>query len=372
MNRQIFMRVVIVDDSAFMRRALSQMLSSAPDIQVIGSAANGREGVEMIQRLAPDVVTLDVEMPVMDGLTALQRIMRDCPTQVLMVSSLTTEGSRAALRALSLGAADFLAKDTSQVSLSITNIQDELIAKVRALGAACRPRARGQQSSGIAAAAPVFRSGQFDVICIGSSTGGPPVLETILTKLPAALATPVVVAQHMPAIFTASLAERLAAICRLRVVHAADHMPLERRTIYIAPGGRNIHIQKLGLARWELLINDEPKTLYKPSVDVLFTSAVAAMGSRTLGVILTGMGNDGFEGGKLLHDRGGTLLAQNEETCVVYGMPKAVTENALVAASLSPEKIAQSIATLSDSQASVKATAAVGAVSSGDASSPGR
>jgi two-component system chemotaxis response regulator CheB len=343
------MRVVVVDDSAFMRRAIRQMLESAGDIEVVGTACNGKEGLAMVQQLRPDVVTLDIEMPEMDGLTALSRIMRDCPTHVLMLSSLTTEGSRAALRALALGAADVLAKDTSQISLSITNIQEDLISRVRALGSKRRVHRPTQTATHAAthSEAPVFRPGQFDVICIGSSTGGPPVLETILTALPPTLSIPVVVAQHMPAIFTASLAERLGPMCNLRVLHVTDRMPLERKTIYICPGGKHTHLRKAGLARWEMVVNDEPVTaLYRPSVDALLASAAQAMGARALGVVLTGMGNDGFEGGKQLHAKGGILLGQNEETCVVYGMPKALTENALVAASLPPEKIAKAIATL--------------------------
>lgn len=350
------MRVIVIDDSAFMRRAITRMLTSAPDIEVIGTARNGREGLEMVQRLRPDVVTLDIEMPEMDGLTALSRIMRDCPTQVIMLSSLTTEGSHAALRALSLGAADVLAKDTSQVSLSIDNIRDELIARVRALGARAQRQNRPQPVA--AAAVPVFRPGQFDVICIGSSTGGPPVLETILAKLPQTLATPIVVAQHMPALFTRSMAERLNELCQLPVKHAEDGMPLEPRTIYIAPGAQHIHIHKLSLARWELRVNDEPKTaIYRPSVDALFESAAQAMQSRVLAIVLTGIGNDGLAGARELHSRGAVILAQSEETCVVYGMPKAVTQAALPIACLPPCDIAKAIATLAVKPAATPSTA---------------
>ena len=344
------MRVLVVDDSAFMRRALSQMLSSAPDIQVVGTGRNGREGLELAKQLKPDVITLDIEMPEMDGLTALQHIMHECPTQVLMLSSLTTEGSHAALRALSLGAADVLAKDASQISLSITNMQAELVSHVRELGAS-RPR-RFQSAGplpGIGATqqVPVFRPGQFDVICIGSSTGGPPVLEKILGALPDTIQAPIVVAQHMPAVFTKSMSQRLDQICALKVVHAEDGMQLERRTIHICPGAKHTHIEKAGLARWKLRIGDDPKeALYRPSVDALFESAAASVGSRVLGVVLTGMGNDGLKGGQILHKKGATLLAQSADTCVVYGMPKGITEQALVAASLPPEKIAQAIKAL--------------------------
>jgi two-component system chemotaxis response regulator CheB len=340
------MRVVVIDDSAFMRRAITRMLTSAPDVEVIGAARNGREGVEMVQRLRPDVVTLDIEMPEMDGLTALSRIMRDCPTQVIMLSSLTTEGSHAALRALSLGAADVLAKDTSQVSLSIGKIQDELIARVRALGARSK-RSPVRPTNVPTAQVPVFKPGRFDCICIGSSTGGPPVLETILAKLPSTLSTPIVVAQHMPAVFTRSMAQRLDELCQLPVKHAEDGMSLERHHIYIAPGGQNIHIHKVGVVRWELRVNNEPASaIYRPSVDALFTSAADAMQSRVLAIVLTGIGADGLAGGRILHDKGATLIAQSEETCVVYGMPKAVTQAALPVACLPPCDIAKSIMTL--------------------------
>lgn len=340
-------RVVVVDDSAFMRRAITQMLTSDGDIEVVGSARNGREGLELVKNLKPDVVTLDVEMPEMDGLTALRHIMRQCPTQVLMVSSLTTDGSVAALRAMQLGAADVLAKDTSQVSLGIMRLQDELLARVRALAASrfrrwAKPLPQAEVPESLN-----LRPGQFDAICIGASTGGPPVLETVLSVLPGELKTPVVVAQHMPAIFTASMAERLAECCKMRVLHADKTMPLELHTIYIARGEVHLRVMKKGLARYEVMCTDEPReALYHPSVDVLFQSAAEAMGSRVLGVVLTGMGCDGLEGGKVLHARGGVLLAQSEETCVVYGMPKAVTENGLVSASLSPRDLGRVLANL--------------------------
>ncbi len=352
-------RVLVVDDSAFMRRAVSQMLDSDPQIQVVGTARDGKEGLDMAGQLRPDVMTLDIEMPEMDGLTALRRIMKECPTQVLMLSSSTTEGSHTALQAMKLGAADVLAKDTSQVSLSITNIQQDLVTRVRALGHAGQRRlAKPAEQTRLPNHPMAFRPGQFDVVCIGSSTGGPPVLERILTMVPASFKTPIVVAQHMPVVFTKSMSERLDDQCHIKVVHAHDHMPLESSTIYIAPGGQHIHLNKLGLARWELLVNSHPtEALYKPSVDALFHSAATHTGSRTLAVVLTGIGCDGLEGGRALHQRGGVILAQDEESCVVYGMPKAVTDDALIAASLNPDQIAQSILTLSPPTSSCTAQA---------------
>ena len=343
------MRVLVVDDSAFMRRAITTMLSADPAIEVVGTARNGKDGVEQAKQLKPDVVTLDIEMPVMDGLTALRRIMRECPTQVLMCSSLTTEGSHAALSAMRHGAADVIAKDTSQVSLNVMSLQDDLQARVKALGGAGRRRAMLSRTHADAPAEklPAYRDAQFDVVCIGSSTGGPPVLEKILTAIPASFKTPIVVAQHMPEVFTRSMAERLGRTCNLPVIHAEDGMPVAPGTIFIAPGGQNTHLKKIRLARWQLLVNSEPKeALYKPNVTALLHSAAQATLSRTLAIILTGMGEDGLEGARELHECGGTIIAQDEETCVVYGMPKAVTQNGLVAASLSPDSIAKVLASM--------------------------
>jgi len=343
------------------------MLASDPDIQVIGTARNGREGVELAKQHQPDAITLDIEMPEMDGLTALRHIMRDCPTAVLMLSSLTTEGSQAALTALRLGAADVLAKDMSQVSLTITNIQEDLIKRIKAIATGARRRkptgtaAQAPTTPHSPAEIPVYHPSQFDVICIGSSTGGPPVLETILAALPETLSAPVIVAQHMPEVFTRSMAARLDDLCPLRVLHAADHMRLEPRTIYIAPGGRNIHLKKIGLARWEILVNDEPRNaIYRPNVSALFASAAQATGSRTLAVVLTGIGDDGLDGAREVHQKNGVILAQNEETCVVYGMPKAVTQAAIVQASLAPTDIARSLQSLARNHVQQSPLAQVG------------
>lgn len=343
------MRVLVADDSAFMRQAISQMLKSDPEIEVVGTARDGVEAVDLAGKLKPDVITLDIEMPEMDGLTALRLIMRQCPTQVIMLSSLTPKGSHAALRALHLGAADVMAKDQSQISLAIVNLRDDLVARVKALGHARRPHktATDVELDDQPKESLTFRPGQFDVICIGSSTGGPPVLEAVLHHLPATFHTPIVVAQHMPEMFTESMAERLDGDCNLRVVHAKHRMPLQRSTIYIAPGGHNIHLNKLGPARWELLVNNTPADApYKPSVDALFASAAVHVKRRTLAIVLTGMGQDGLVGARDLHAVKATILAQNRETSVVYGMPKAVTENAMCAASLSPEGIAATLKTL--------------------------
>lgn len=340
-------KVLIVDDSAFMRKAIASMLKSEHGIQIVGEARDGQEGVELAAKLRPDVITLDVEMPRLDGLNALQKIMAECPAHVIMLSSLTTAGSHAAMTALKLGAADAMAKDASQVSFTITSLKDELVAKVRALGAARKPAARKPGATKISVAptdVPRFKPGQFDLICIGSSTGGPPVLETILTALPESLHPPIVVAQHMPELFTRSMAERLNEACKLKVVHATEGMTLEPRTVYIAPGGKNTHVRRAGTGRLTLEINRDPTgTIYFPSVNALFESAAQATAAHTLAVVLTGMGDDGLNGARPLKAAGGTILAQDEQTCVVYGMPRAVTVAGLVAASLPPEGILESL-----------------------------
>ena len=301
----------------------------------------------MAKSLKPDVITMDIEMPEMDGLASLRKIMQECPTHVLMLSSLTTEGSHSALQALKLGAADVLAKDTSQNALSVTNMQEDLVTRVRALALAAKPSVRSTDKTpplrkvGVL---PNLRSEQFGMICIGSSTGGPPVLETVLTALPASFKIPIVVAQHMPEIFTKSMAERLDQACQLRVVHAHDGMLVEPGTIYIAPGGHHTHIQRRKVAQWELLVNNEPAdALYKPGVDALLHSAAEHVGSRALAIVMTGIGNDGLEGGRALHAQGGVLIAQDEQSCVVYGMPKGITQEKLVVASLCPEEMAAAL-----------------------------
>jgi two-component system chemotaxis response regulator CheB len=334
-------KVLVCDDSAFMRRAISTMLTSDAGVSVVDVAKNGREAVEMAIKHKPDVITMDVEMPEMDGLTALREIMAKAPTQVIMLSSLTTEGSRAAMQALRLGAADVLAKDQSQVSAKIMGLQEELLKRVHALAEARRPRVGHPPAS---TTVPIFRPGQFDLIVIGSSTGGPPVLETILSQVSPKSRVPIIVAQHMPAVFTKSMAERLNAHCQVPVRHAEDRMPVEPGVIHICPGGLNTHICKAG-ARLTMRMDREPaNTIYYPSANVLFNTAAKTVGRKALAIVLTGMGEDGVVGARALADAGGTVLAQSAATCVVYGMPKAVTQAAIATESLSPQQFAEVMA----------------------------
>ncbi len=349
------MRVLVTDDSAFMRRAVSTMLNADPEIEVVGLAQNGREAVDLAKSLKPDVITLDIEMPEMDGLTALRHIMRNSPTQVLMLSSLTTEGSTASLQALKLGAADVLAKDQSNFSMNMSHIQEDLIRLVKALAKSNphkKPAVVKPASARIEL--PRYRASQFDLICIGSSTGGPPVLETILGDLPATIKPPIVVAQHMPEIFTRSMADRLNKLCHLNVKHIEERELLQSGNIYIARGGMHVHVRKSPSGKFEARMDNEPTSaIYKPSVDNLFDTAADASGSRTLAIVLTGIGSDGLEGGKKLHAVGGEILAQDEQSCVVYGMPKSVANAGIIKAALSPTDIGKSLASLS--QASIAA-----------------
>lgn len=352
-------KILVVDDSAFMRTAISKALSADPSLHVVDTAVNGQEGLEKAKRLRPDLITLDIEMPVMNGLTCLERLRAEIspPPAVLVCSSLTSAGSHEALRALRLGAADVLAKDHSTFSSNTEKLGAELIEKVRAVAAGRRARVElgSVKIKGRIEAGHRFRTGQFDAVVIGSSTGGPPVLETILKALPAGFPMPIVIAQHMPALFTKSLAERLARECAIKVVHAEKSIPLGPGAAYVCAGGMHGRVRSL-MGRLTLEIGPEPKAApYKPSVNELFASAAEATGARTLAIICTGMGEDGLAGARPLKAKGATILAQDLQSCVVYGMPKAVAQAGLADACLSPEQIGEITATLAGGSANVRA-----------------
>lgn len=336
-------RVLVVDDSAFMRKALSMMLESDPDIKVIDTARDGAEAVEKTKALKPDLVTLDIEMPRMDGLAALRQIMAEEPVPVMMVSSLTTDGASATLDALELGAVDFIPKHSSFVSLDIVKIKDDLLVKIKdiarrknVLMARYRftraSRAKGGESPVRSTIAPgkatVIRKKKHTIglIAIGSSTGGPPALQQIIPRLPRNVPVPIIIAQHMPATFTKSLAERLDRLSAVSVKEAENGEPLEAGSVYIAPGGKHLTVRKYG-GRARTVVSTEPSdTLYKPCVDVAMTSVATDYGSTAMGVILTGMGNNGVIGLGKIKTGGGIIISQDEATCVVYGMPRAAIE----------------------------------------------
>ena len=427
-------RVLIVDDSAFMRRTLTGLLSKSKDIEVVGAAINGEDALVKCKELDPDVVTMDIEMPKMDGLTALKHLMRENPLPVLMISSLTHEGASVTLEAMEEGALGYVTKVSSTSLPDMEGFAAELIETVKAIArrksimrlrfrnkmlteqrsagsagstgsaGAARPGMAGTTGSTGSAGVGGARAGigsttasglsssrslsstarpesslssatsrlgtsstarpstlsslsrtatgasgslgatgakgaatgltiaprkGYDLLIIGVSTGGPPAVQKILLELPAKLPVPILVAQHMPASFTGPFAKRLDSLVPLTVKEADPEEKLMPGTVYVCPGGKHFRVEnRKGLIT--AVVTEEPKeALYKPSVNVLFETAGEVLGKRVLGVMLTGMGYDGLEGSKVLKAKGGTLLAQSEASCVVYGMPKAVVDAGL-------------------------------------------
>lgn len=325
--------VVVVDDSAFMRKAISTMLQKDPGIKVVATARDGEEGLKLIRKHNPDVVTLDIEMPKMDGLTALRHIMMEMPRPVLMVSSLTTEGAEATLKAMDLGAIDFIPKQLSKVSLDIVKIENDLISKVktvarRKMRPVPRLRAAAARRPAIPVKTPRGRA-KRDIVMIGVSTGGPPAVQKILSSLPKDFPAGIVIAQHMPKAFTGPFANRLNGVSQIKVKEAETGDRLLPGHAFVAPGGSHLIIDQK-VSRIELIVTPEPKeALYKPSANVLASSVANAVGRRALGVILTGMGNDGRDGIRELKNKGGRAIAQSDSSCVVYGMPKAIVDDGL-------------------------------------------
>ncbi len=340
--------VLVVDDSAFMRKAITMMLESDPAIKVVGTARDGEEGIEKVKLLKPDLVTMDIEMPRMDGLAALRQIMSSDPVPVMMVSSLTTSGAQATLEALEMGAVDFIPKQMSYVSLDIVKIKDDLLAKIKDIARrkhllmsryrqrqftriGTTPVAPGPVPSKtveVSAARHVIRKRQHlvNIIAIGSSTGGPPALQAVIPKLPRNLPTGIVIAQHMPPMFTKSLADRLDSLSQLNVREAVDGDLVEAGVVLIAPGGRHMTVKRKG-GQAHVVVSDQPSdTLYKPCVDVMMNSVAEAYGVATMAVILSGMGSNAILGLRTIKTKGGVVIAQNEQTCVVYGMPRAAVE----------------------------------------------
>ena len=325
-------RVLVVDDSAFVRQALVRMLGTAPDIEVVGTAVDGKDGVEKAVALRPDVVTLDIKMPRMGGLEALRRIMAECPVPVLLLSSLTSDGGEITLRGLELGAVDFVDKSSVQGHMSLLDLAEEVKAKVRALARV--PRERVHVLGGLAAEPPPPlpgpHAGGAEVVVIGTSTGGPPALQAIVPRLPPGLASAVLVVQHMPVGFTRSLADRLNSRSAVPVREAQDGETVAPGVVLIAPAGRHMKVKRRGAVA-RVWLDDEPRgALHRPSADVLMASVAKAYGPRTLGVILTGMGSDGVEGLRAIRLGGGRTFAESEESCVIYGMPKAAVEAGVV------------------------------------------
>jgi two-component system chemotaxis response regulator CheB len=311
-------RVLVVEDSSFMRNALKRRIESDSRFQVIDTAQNGQEGVEKALSLKPDVVTLDIEMPVKNGLEALKEIVAKSSIPVIMVSAITQAGAKITIDALSIGAVDFIPK-----SKGAELIHEKLLAAVNA-GLSRRIMAGRRAAPPPMAPRPTRTTTRIPakIVVIGSSTGGPQALQEVIKALPANLPVPVVVAQHMPPHFTLALAKRLNDICPLKVMEAEDGMPLSPGTVLIGPGGMHLRVTSTHVK----VEPDRGESLYKPSVDVLAESAIGVFGKQILGVMLTGMGNDGAKEFIKLHKSGGYTLVQDQASCVVYGMPRAVAD----------------------------------------------
>ena len=353
-------KVLVVDDSGFFRRRVSEILSADPSIQVVGTATNGKEAIDQAIALKPDVITMDYEMPMMDGITAVRHIMQRCPTPVLMFSSLTHEGARVTLDALDAGAVDFLPKNFEDISRNPEKVKQLLCEKVHSISRSnrrslfsapapaptpvaapaptsastfgrpapapvARPAAAPVRASAPAATAqsPAPKRKAYKLVAIGTSTGGPVALQRVLTQLPANFPAPIVLIQHMPAAFTKAFAERLDKLCRISVKEAEDGDILRPGLALLAPGGKQMMVDGRGAIK--ILPGDE-RLNYKPCVDITFGSAAKSYGDKVLAVVLTGMGADGREGARLLKQGGSAIWAQDEASCVIYGMPMAIVK----------------------------------------------
>jgi two-component system chemotaxis response regulator CheB len=322
------LRVLVVDDSPTVRAVIARRLDQSPQINVVGRAADGVEALELVRKLKPDVVTLDVEMPRMDGLRALEQLMRERPTPVVMVSSLTKKGADATLRALELGAVDFIEKPVFAGVAAPHRITDDLIDKVLAVSSA-----RLRRPSAARPAPPPRRRASTSAlgwldrwVVIASSTGGPQALQHVLGGLPENFGVPILIVQHMPPHFTKSLAERLDVQCAVRVQEGRPGSRLEPGLALIAPGGFHLVVDAGGVCS----LNEQPPECgVRPAANVTIESVVEARGDRTVLAVLTGMGVDGTRGAQLAHDAGGRILAEAAETCTVYGMPRSIIEGGL-------------------------------------------
>lgn len=329
-------RVLVVDDSVVIRRLLTEILSQDPEIELAGTAPNGRIALAKLPQVNPDIVTLDIEMPELDGLATLPELRKAYPRlPVIMFSTLTERGALATLDALARGATDYVIKpaNVGSVAAGIQNVKDQLIPRIKAF---C-PRIHESATSRLAAPAPRLTTERVssrlpqrcDVVVIGSSTGGPQALAAVLGKLPATFPVPIVVVQHMPPVFTGHLATRLNQESALEIMEATGGETLQPGQVLIAPGDFHLELSRQGTAVKTALHKGPPENSCRPAVDVLFRSAAQLFGHNCLGVVLTGMGRDGLRGAEHIVNVGGTVVAQDEASSVVWGMPRAVTEAGL-------------------------------------------
>lgn len=346
-------KVLVVDDSAFMRKVITDFLSKHPQIEVVGTARNGKDALEKISSLRPNVVTMDVEMPVMNGLEALKTIMENAPLPVVMLSSTTKEGAENTILAMQYGAVDFVTKPSGNISLDLYKVKEQLIEKVVL---ASRANLRGIKKRDFSQTTASYRPVSYSrievqpstkrkkIVCIGTSTGGPRALQQVLTHLPKQIAAPIVIVQHMPKGFTKSLAQRLDSLCEISVKEVEHQEELKQGTAYIAPGGAHFTVVPSSRSLVAHLDYSPPRNGHRPSVDVLFESVSELQEYEKIAVIMTGMGADGTAGLKVLKEKGYTkAIAESEETAVVFGMPKAAIATQLVDDVVPLEQIADTI-----------------------------
>lgn len=334
-------RVLIVDDSAFMRKVVSDILNDDHDIEVIDTASNGLVAIDKAAQLRPDVILMDVEMPKMDGVTALSHIMKSYPTPVVMLSNLTQKGTNTTIKALEAGAVDFIPKPSGSISINIDSIAAQIVEKVKLAAKVNLKKSGAYKTSTLPR---IKMENSTKVIVIGASTGGPQTLTEILKRLPRNI-PPMFIVQHMPPEFTKSLADRLNSICVFDVKEAEEGDRVKPGQALVAPGGHHMVVKRLHMDNREIIrLNTEPPVnSIRPSVDVTMQSVVEAYGASTIGVLLTGMGSDGAKGMCSIKNSGGKTIAQNQDSCVIFGMPKSAIEggcvNKIVPLSSIPEEI---------------------------------
>ncbi|MFD0698365.1 chemotaxis response regulator protein-glutamate methylesterase [Paenibacillus sp. GCM10027628] len=340
--------ILVVDDSVFMRKIISDLITENPQFKIVGTAKNGKEAIEQVKLLKPDALTMDVEMPEMNGLEALERIMAEQPTPVIMLSSLTQEGAAETIRALELGAVDFIRKPSGSISLDLYKVKQLLHEKLQ-IAVRAKPKSIHQASPSRLSQPPMTKSPvsmtkppdtkttprssgggtQFEhLVAIGTSTGGPRALHQVISQIPAGFPAPILIVQHMPPNFTKSLAQRLNDISQIQVVEAGDGDILHTATAYVAPGGWHMTTYKDSSKVYKIrLTKEDPRSGHRPSVDVMFESLLLMSELKRHAVLMTGMGSDGAKGMLSLKQSGAaTTIAESEETCVVYGMPRAAIE----------------------------------------------
>jgi two-component system chemotaxis response regulator CheB len=362
------LNVLVVDDSVFFQRVLKEIINGHSELNVIGVANNGREAVEKVKSLKPDVVTMDYEMPMMDGVTAVRAIMSDNPLPILMLSSMTFSGAKITMDALDAGAADFMTKNFAEISGKSEAIKKRLYNTLLEIGKSILLRRKPQQPSSIPppkqSASPVkkvavppvekltkSKNALFEtssvpkIVVIGASTGGPAALTEVLKRLPKNFPCPIVVVQHMPQNFTLAFSQRLNRQCILDVKEAEDGDILQAGKVFLAPGGKQLILDKNNSRRIKI-IESSSGVNYKPCVDISLASICNSYGKDTLGIVLTGMGSDGCNGAKILKDNRATVWTQAKDCCVVYGMPMAVDKANLSNASLSLDKMAYHLASI--------------------------